>query len=152
MNDRTIFRVMDKETTDTIHPDERKSAYLLPRRIVWKQGKISNEEVLLKERESQISLAAWDDCVMDSTDGQASLLLDFGYEIHGGIRILAWKDSTDRGGEGPDPVRGIRNGGHERARRGRQCHQRSCEKGHPYGNRDDEHEPDWGNGLPFRAN
>jgi len=97
MNDRTIFRVMDKETTDTIHPDERKSAYLLPRRIVWKQGKISNEEVLLKERESQISLAAWDDCVMDSTDGQASLLLDFGYEIHGGIRILAWKDSTDRG-------------------------------------------------------
>ena len=56
MNDRTIFRVMDKETTDTIHPDERKSAYLLPRRIVWKQGKISNEEVLLKERESQICL------------------------------------------------------------------------------------------------
>ena len=97
MNDRTIFRVMDKETTDTIHPDERKSAYLLPRRIVWKQGRISNEEVLLKERESQISLAAWDDCVMDSADGQASLLLDFGYEIHGGIRILAWKDSTDRG-------------------------------------------------------
>lgn len=97
MNDRTIFRVMDKETTDTIHPDERKSVYLLPRRIVWKQGRISNEEVLLKERESQISLAAWDDCVMDSTDGQASLLLDFGNEIHGGIRILAWKDSTDRG-------------------------------------------------------
>ena len=67
MNDRTIFRVMDKETTDTIHPDERKSVYLLPRRIVWKQGRISNEEVLLKERESQISLAAWDDCVMEST-------------------------------------------------------------------------------------
>ncbi|MFR6329502.1 MAG: hypothetical protein ACLUOI_12220 [Eisenbergiella sp.] len=62
-----------------------------------------NEEVLLKERESQISLAAWDDCVMDSADGQASFCWISAMRS-GGIRILAWKDSTDRG-RGPDPVR-----------------------------------------------
>lgn len=97
MDNRTIFRVMDKETTDTLHPDERKAVYLLPRSVVWKQGKVSNEEVLLTEREPQISLAAHEPFVMDSSDGPASLLLDFGYEIHGGIRILAWQDSTGRG-------------------------------------------------------
>ena len=97
MDNRTIFRVMDKETTDTLHPDERKAVYLLPRSVVWKQGKVSHEEVLLTEREPQISLAAHEPFVMDSSDGPASLLLDFGYEIHGGIRILAWQDSTGRG-------------------------------------------------------
>ena len=39
MDNRTIFRVMDKETTDTLHPDERKAVYLLPRSVVWKQGR-----------------------------------------------------------------------------------------------------------------
>lgn len=94
---RNIFRIMDDQTMDKARTDSRKCTLLSPRRIVWKQGKITNESALLKARDPQISLAAHDACTMDATGGTASLLLDFGYEIHGGIRILCWGDSTGRG-------------------------------------------------------
>ena len=71
---------------------------LEPVKILWKQGKVSGEENLLKRRERQISLAPDEPAVL-KTEGKetASLLLDFGCEIHGGIRIYAWQESTGRG-------------------------------------------------------
>lgn len=95
---KDIFRVMDEEIVSSSREDVRSRRYLLPRRILWTEGCVENSQVLLEERELQISLAAHNPCVMKSTDGgKASILLDYGVEIHGGIRLLAWSDSTDRG-------------------------------------------------------
>lgn len=95
---RDIFRVMEKETVDCSKADTRSRQFLLPRRILWTQGDVENSQALLKDRELQISLAAKEPCVMKSSEeGKASLLLDYGVEIHGGIRLLAWSDSTNRG-------------------------------------------------------
>ena len=70
---------------------------LEPEKILWKQGDVKNEEQLLKQRSRQISLSAREPVIL-RTDGQtAGILLDFGCEIHGGIRILTWQESTGRG-------------------------------------------------------
>lgn len=97
--DRTdIFRVMNKEAFQSSKEDIRSRRFLFPRRVVWTGGQVENDEVLLEERELQISLSAQNPCVLKNKDGKrASLLLDYGVEIHGGIRILAWADSTGRG-------------------------------------------------------
>lgn len=97
--DRTdIFRVMNQEILESSKEDIRSRRFLFPRRVVWSGGQVENKEVLLEERELQISLAAQNPCILKNKDGkQASVLLDYGVEIHGGIRILAWADSTERG-------------------------------------------------------
>lgn len=93
-----IFRVMDEKIYASGQEDTRRRKYIYPRRIVWTSGNVENSQALLKEREMQISLDASDACVMKSANGQkASILLDYGVEIHGGIRLLAWGDSTKIG-------------------------------------------------------
>lgn len=71
---------------------------LEPVRIVWQDGEIENAEALLQQRSRQISLGANDPMVMKSRpEKKAAVLLDFGSEIHGGIRILCWgtKENKD---------------------------------------------------------
>lgn len=95
---RDIFRVMEEEALKTSKKDVRSRRFLLPRRVLWTNGDVENSRALLEEREPQISLAAHEPCVMRNADGgRASVLLDYGVEIHGGIRLLAWSDSTNRG-------------------------------------------------------
>ena len=77
--------------------DIRTRAFLFPKRIVWTQGQVDNSQMLLVEREHQISLSANQPCVMRSTkESKASILLDYGMELHGGVRILVW-ESTLKG-------------------------------------------------------
>lgn len=98
---RDILRIMEEETVEKSREDIRSRRFLFPKRILWTQGEVENSGVLLQERDLQISLAAHEPCVMRSTqDGKASILLDYGVELHGGIRILAWEDSTGRGAKG----------------------------------------------------
>lgn len=74
--------------------DIRTRAFLFPKRIVWIQGQVNNSEMLLVEREHQISLSANSPCIMRSTkDSKASILLDYGMELHGGVRILVWEST-----------------------------------------------------------
>lgn len=95
---KDILRIMEEETVEKSREDIRSRRFLFPKRILWTQGEVENSGVLLQERDLQISLAAHEPCVMRSTqDGKASILLDYGVELHGGIRILAWEDSTGRG-------------------------------------------------------
>jgi len=93
-----IFRVMDEKIYASEQEDTRKRKYIYPQRIVWTAGNVENSQVLLQEREMQISLDSSNPCILQSTQGQkASILLDYGVEIHGGIRLLNWVDSTGRG-------------------------------------------------------
>lgn len=97
---KDIFRVMDEDSLKAGKEDIRTRRFLLPRRILWTKGHVENSDTLLENREIQISLAAHRPCILKN-EGQAqekaSILLDYGVEIHGGIRLLAWMDSTGRG-------------------------------------------------------
>lgn len=92
-----IFRGMGEDVSIG-QTDIRSRRFFLPQRIVWMQGDVKNSEVLLEERELQISLGATNPCIMLNSEGRkSSILLDYGVEIHGGIRLLAWQDSTQKG-------------------------------------------------------
>lgn len=93
-----IFRVMPDNVIEKGLSDPRSRKIIFPTRVIWKQGDVINEQALLKKREMQISLDESNPCTMKTQNGQkASVLLDFGVELHGGIRLLAWRDSTGRG-------------------------------------------------------
>ena len=75
-----------------------KRVTLEPVKVLWKQGEVENEQMLLERRSRQISLVASSPVVMKTTsEQQASVLLDYGTEIHGGIRILVWGEGTGKG-------------------------------------------------------
>lgn len=75
-----------------------KRVTLEPVKVLWKQGEVENEQMLLERRSRHGSLVASSPVVLKTTsEQQASVLLDYGTEIHGGIRILVWGEGTGRG-------------------------------------------------------
>lgn len=64
--------------------DNRKRIYLLPRRVVWKTEGVRDSAALLEERSNQIALDVKSSCVLE---GNGSILLDFGQELHGGLLL-----------------------------------------------------------------
>lgn len=70
---------------------------MTPQKILWESSGedclVENSQVLLEERTPQISLVPSNPCVLENKGSQASILLDFGWEIHGGISILCWSVS-----------------------------------------------------------
>jgi hypothetical protein len=76
--------------------DSRTRVEIIPKHIIWKQGEVINEQILLIERSPQISLEPKNPFVMKSKKEKAAILLDFGYEIHGGLRILVWSTGENK--------------------------------------------------------
>ncbi|SFG39452.1 family 78 glycoside hydrolase catalytic domain [Prevotella sp. KH2C16] len=76
-----------KGEENRVRADELKRAYLLPTRIVWKRN-VSYEHNLLQMTNGQPELGKAGMCLM-RTRGQdtASILLDYGREIHGGLHL-----------------------------------------------------------------
>lgn len=73
--------------------ENRKIRYRYPVRIVGHSNNIHNVETLLKEKDDQIFLG---DIDLMTIDGPGYIVLDFGEEICGGIRILSHiKDTQD---------------------------------------------------------
>jgi len=71
--------------------DPRVREYITPKRIVWvsNEQNIKNSQVLLLDGKGQSDLLDNNVCNMISKDGEcASILLDFGKEIQGGIQIV----------------------------------------------------------------
>ena len=73
---------------------ELKIEFLTPKTIKWMSDSsstnIKNAENLLKEFDGQVSVSDPNYATLRSTDGKtASILLDFGKEIHGGIEIAS---------------------------------------------------------------
>jgi alpha-L-rhamnosidase len=63
--------------------------YLTPTRILWKKGLVKNENRLLKQGTGQADLGNLDMCMLENAKNeQASILLDFGKEIQGGIQLV----------------------------------------------------------------
>lgn len=95
---KDIFRIMPEKSYQNSHFDERKRKTIFPTRILWTQGIVKNANTLLKDTVQQIAREETELCTLKSANGnKASILLDYGTEIHGGMRLLAWSDSTGRG-------------------------------------------------------
>ncbi|BBH21551.1 alpha-rhamnosidase [Paenibacillus baekrokdamisoli] len=74
--------------------DPRVREYVNPSRILWTSddGKsaVENAASLLDGRDSQSTLQSDNPCVLRNNGYPASILLDFGKELHGGVQIAAW--------------------------------------------------------------
>jgi len=72
--------------------DNRVRQTVLPQRIVAVFGNVRNAECLLKEKPLQITIAERDCATLRNGDGEeAAILLDFGREMHGALRLLTFK-------------------------------------------------------------
>lgn len=81
---------------DGAREDNRKRLFLLPTGVVWQTENVSGSEVLLEDRPVQIALAVKNSCTLDNRGEDASILLDFGQELHGGLLFSVYSVS---GGE-----------------------------------------------------
>lgn len=69
--------------------DQRKRRYILPKEIVKTGGNVKNPQGLLREKTLQIGLNETDVTTLSNDGGEkAFVVLDFGRELHGGIRLL----------------------------------------------------------------
>ncbi len=86
--------VFGAEYATTTQQDELARAYISPQRVVWKfagsNGQlVTNENVLLRPGNSQAEMGKKNMCELTSTDNEtASILLDYGKELHGGLQLL----------------------------------------------------------------
>lgn len=83
------------------HTDPRTRTYLAPTRIVWQYDGggelINNVDALLKPGNGQGVLTNRNLCVMKSTGHQyPSVLIDFGKEIQGGLRIVTGRSRSKK--------------------------------------------------------
>ena len=76
--------------TLNIREDKITRAYITPRKIVWTSGNdaVKNPELLLQPNTGQNDIFGSGMCVLDSRGGKkASIILDFGRELHGGLSM-----------------------------------------------------------------
>ncbi|MFA6948946.1 MAG: hypothetical protein WCQ72_08185, partial [Eubacteriales bacterium] len=77
-------------------PDSRSRRYISPSRIVWDSSRdganVTNTETLLVPKEKQITLGGGSVCTLRNEAGKphASVLVDFGREIHGSVRVYIY--------------------------------------------------------------
>ncbi len=86
--------VLKDNFLNNLDRDEITRSYITPVKVVWqsdnKESQVKNGEVLLTKFDGQLSTSGAGMCVLRSdNDLQASILLDFGTEIYGGIEIAA---------------------------------------------------------------
>ncbi|HCC86011.1 MAG TPA: alpha-L-rhamnosidase [Porphyromonadaceae bacterium] len=86
--------VLEKRFENNLIKDEISRAYVTPVKIIWlsddEEKQVKNPDVLLTKFDGQLSTSGEGMCVLRSDDEtQASVLLDFGKELYGGIEIAA---------------------------------------------------------------
>lgn len=94
-----IFLVWSVATICAQNTDPRTRTYLPPVRVVWQNNGdlIQNHEALLKQGNGQGMLTNGDLCILKSTTEQyPSILLDFGKEIQGGLRIVTGRSQNQK--------------------------------------------------------
>lgn len=64
-------------------------AYISPQKVVWTKGNLQHTENLLDASTEQADLVNFSTCLMSSTEKDtASVILDFGRELHGGLKLV----------------------------------------------------------------
>ena len=79
------------QLNDQAESDARSRLYLMPKRVIWETneptGAVQNSAALLAQKSAQISLHSDSLCAFHTGKTTASILLDFGRELHGGIEF-----------------------------------------------------------------
>lgn len=93
-NTTAQLNILKNQFKQNLRQDEITRSYVTPVKIIWQsdtEGKqVSNPEVLLTRFDGQLSTSGAGMCMLRSDDDkQASVLLDFGTELYGGIEIAA---------------------------------------------------------------
>ena len=72
--------------------DPRTRRYLAPKRVVLTEGDVRNPDSLLAEKSNQITLVTGANCMLVNKKGQphAKIVLDFGIEFAGSVRLMIW--------------------------------------------------------------
>ena len=79
--------------------DDLTRRYILPKRIVWQSQGIAQPEHsdrLLNGNSTQSAMSDSPGCVLKYNDKPSGILLDFGYELNGGIRITVNETSDSK--------------------------------------------------------
>ncbi|GGG75101.1 hypothetical protein GCM10007415_03340 [Parapedobacter pyrenivorans] len=78
------------QEVEVIQHNELTREYISPHRVLWQSGNVENTDQLLKAGNGQADLTNASICVLknDETGKPASILLDFGKELHGGLEIV----------------------------------------------------------------
>lgn len=76
--------------TACVRIDEMSQAYITPKRIMWVSDtrKVKNTGVLLVRHSGQPDMAREPFCAMETANDTVSLLLDYGCELHGGVKLV----------------------------------------------------------------
>ena len=74
--------------TARIRTDMMAQAYIMPKRVMWTSGNVKNTDVLLTRRSGQPDMAREPYCGMEAVEDTVSILLDYGRELHGGLKLV----------------------------------------------------------------
>lgn len=77
--------------------DIRSRKDIWPHKILWTSGDVEHTEVLCKERGLQISMVPKEPFVMRAGKEKCAVLIDFGCEIHGSLRLQVWSETKGIG-------------------------------------------------------
>ena len=77
--------------------DPRVRTFVMPMRVIWvseksEQSSVADAEILLKEKYGQVPegiFLAGSGCRMENKGAPASVLVDFGRELHGGVQLAS---------------------------------------------------------------
>ena len=81
-----------------VRKDELARLYITPQRVVWKYDGdgtlVTNDQLLMMPGNSQPEMTGRETCTMTSTENEtASVLLDYGKELHGGLQLVLGRSS-----------------------------------------------------------
>ena len=85
------MRIID--TIPVLEEDTRRRVLVPPARVILTRGRVEGADALLQPGELQIRLREDATVRMENRDGgeRAAVLLDYGRELHGGVRLLNWQ-------------------------------------------------------------
>ena len=77
--------------------DPRVRTFVMPARVIWfseksEQSSVAHAEILLKEKHGQVpegAFLAGSGCRLENKGAPASVLVDFGRELHGGVQLAS---------------------------------------------------------------
>ena len=77
------------EDTQNMHQDKLARVYVSHKKVLWTQGRVGKTENLLDASTEQADLVDASTCRMTTFGGEtASLIVDYGRELHGSIRLV----------------------------------------------------------------
>lgn len=83
-----------RNDTLRIRQDKMTRVFIAPKKVLWSKGSVRNLENLLDVDNGQADLVNASSCFMQSTkEENASIILDYGRELHGALRLVVGSGS-----------------------------------------------------------